>query len=96
MEINTIHEVVHLSQLGLLPMDVDSLHRVHDKLTMHLAADLCEVCHVLDRYNLTLQSLATVLEQLHNLDSEEGVEEEEISEGDSEGLVCDSDPEEVE
>jgi hypothetical protein len=97
-EIDTVREAVRLSQLGLPPANLASLRKTRDRLTVHLAADLREMRYVLDKYNLTSQSLTAVLDELRGL--EEGDEEAESSGSgsgsDSEGSASGSDPDEVE
>ena len=83
-------------QQGLPPANAAALRKARDRLNVHLDADLRELRYVLDKYNLTSQSLAVVLEQLEKLDGEYEAEERGISEGSSEGSSGENGPDEVE
>src|SRR5258705_2576816 len=66
-EFNAINAMVHARQRGLPRPDAAVLRRTHDMLSRHLHSDILEVKLVLERSQLTMQTLENVKDQLRTL-----------------------------
>src|SRR5882724_7983584 len=66
-EFNAINATLRTRQRGLLRPDAAALRRTRDMLSRHLHSDILEVKLVLERSQLTMQTLENVKDQLRAL-----------------------------
>src|SRR5882724_9593198 len=66
-EFDAINAMVCATQRGLPPPDAAALCRTRDMLSRHLHSDIREVQFVLERSQLTMQTLENVKDQLRAL-----------------------------